>query len=88
METHLGEPRRGIHFRGVGELRTHFAEVGAHMGGRGTHFVGVGTQVGEWELISGIVGTPLERVGTSLVRVGTHFERVGTDFRGVETYMG
>ena len=32
METHLGEPRRGIHIRGVRELRTHFEEVGAHMG--------------------------------------------------------
>ena len=30
LETHLGEPRRGIHFR-VGELRNHFEEVGAHM---------------------------------------------------------
>ena len=32
METHLGELRRGIHIRGVRELRTHFEEVGAHMG--------------------------------------------------------
>ena len=32
LETHLGEPRRGIHFRGVGELRIHFQEEGAHMG--------------------------------------------------------
>ena len=31
VETHLGEPRRGIHIRGVRELRTHFEEVGAHM---------------------------------------------------------
>ena len=31
VETHLGEPR--IHIRGVRELRTHFEEVGAHMGG-------------------------------------------------------
>ena len=44
--------------------------------------------MGEWELISGIVGTLMEGVGTPLVRVGTHFGGVGTNFRGVETYMG
>ena len=46
VETHLGEPRRGIHFRGVGELRNHFEEVGAHMG-EGALILE------EWELKSG-----------------------------------